>query len=143
MELYPPSPSDGNDTAQPQSVCSQPCAVGQQAQVSQPSCCFICEACRENERTVVRLNLPKCEVCPTKTRFTWPDEKTRTQCLPIPPTFLHYTRLEGILLLALDILVFAMTCTTAFLFIKNGSSLDICLSYFTLSVHSCARRRIF
>ena len=142
LQLNTPATS-GGDIVPPVSVCSQPCEVGHQAVVTQPSCCFYCEACRENERTVMYGNLPKCERCPTSNSFTWPDDETRTTCLPIPPTFLHITQLEGILLLTLDILVFVVSCATTFFYIKNGLSLDIYIKLLYADVHPSARRNTY
>ena len=104
----------------PESVCSQPCHAGHRAVRTQPSCCFYCEACRENERTVMSDNLPKCEKCPTGSNFTWPDDETRTECLPIDPSFLSVTELSGALIFAFDLLVLFLTCSTTVIYIKNG-----------------------
>ena len=117
--------------APPVSVCSMPCPAGQHGVITQPSCCFFCEECLENERTILSEYLPRCETCPTARNFTWPDE-TRTMCLPIPPTFLQVTRLEGAVLLVFDILVFALTCATIYFYIKNGSKLDMLIQAYSV-----------
>lgn len=61
--------------------------------------------------------------------------------MPIPPTFLQITQLKGIVLLTLDGLVFAMACTVTFVYIKNGSNLDMYINkFYALDVDSAARR---
>ena len=117
----PPPTADGEEVP-PESVCSKPCAPFEQAVVTQPTCCFFCDACRENERVVIANKLQHCERCPAEDSFTWPDE-ARRECVPIPPTFLRTTQVEGLALLTVDLLVFVMACTTTFLFISNGSKL--------------------
>lgn len=117
----PPSTADGEEVP-PESVCSEPCAPFEQAVVTQPTCCFYCDACRENERVVTADQLQHCERCPMEDNFTWPDE-ARKECLPIPATFLRTTQVEGLAMLSVDLLVFVMACTTTFLFISNGSKL--------------------
>lgn len=62
------------------------------------------------------------QVCPTAENFTWPDAETRTRCLPIPATFVHFSRLEGQLLLACDLIVFFVTCTVCAVYLKNRHS---------------------
>lgn len=62
------------------------------------------------------------QVCPTAENFTWPDAETRTRCLPIPATFVHFSRLEGQLLLACDLIVFLVTCTVCAVYLKNRHS---------------------
>lgn len=116
----PPPTADGE--VPPESVCSKPCAPFEQAVVTHPTCCFYCDACRENERVVIANKLQHCERCPAEDNFTWPDE-ARRECVPIPPTFLRTTEVEGLALLSVDLLVFVMACTTTFLFISNGSKL--------------------
>ena len=116
----PPPTADGE--VPPESVCSKPCAPFEQAVVTHPTCCFYCDACRENERVVIANKLQHCERCPAEDNFTWPDE-ARRECVPIPPTFLRTTQVEGLALLSVDLLVFVMACTTTFLFITNGLKL--------------------
>lgn len=61
--------------------------------------------------------------------------------MPIPPTFLQITQLKGIVLLTLDVLVFAMACTVTFVYIKNGSNLDMYINQsYALDVDSAAPR---
>ena len=49
----------------PSSTCSEQCAAGQQAVPTWPRCCWTCKACRENEHTVLRDDLPACVPCPS------------------------------------------------------------------------------
>ena len=112
------------DNRPPVSVCSEECGIGQRTVSTAVSCCFYCEDCLPNERTVASGKGIKCERCPRKDNFTWPDRLTRSHCVPIHPMFLHIFRGEGILLSVLDTVVFIMTCTTAFFYIKKGSSVN-------------------
>ena len=112
------------DNLPPVSVCSEDCGMGQRTVSTAVSCCFYCEDCLPNERTVTSGKGMKCERCPTKSNFTWPDEPTRSYCVPILSTFLNVIQWEGILLMVLDAVVFAMTCTTAFFYIRKGSSIN-------------------
>lgn len=95
------------------------------------------------EKTNQKNKQVLCERCATDKNFTWPDEETRKQCLPIPPTFLQITQLKGIVLFTLDVLVFAMACTVTFVYIKNGSNLDMYINQsYALDVDSAAPRHI-
>lgn len=105
--------------------CSEQCGVGQQAMRSWPVCCWTCEPCRENERTVVRDDLPICQLCPINPdtgNFTWPDEATRTRCDPIPPTFTSFRTASGVVILVLDLLVLALTLTSSALYVRQRAT---------------------
>lgn len=94
-----PHSSSSAEWNYPVSECSQPCAVGFQAIRMPQPCCWYCERCAANERTVNIRGMPRCMPCPSATNFTWPDSKTRTQCLPIPVTRISIDDTTGMVLL--------------------------------------------
>ena len=80
-----------------QSVCSQPCGVGQVYQLRKVVCCWDCIPCRDNEITV--RNSSGCESCPD---FMWPDGGTRLRCWPVEPYYLRADSVTGATVIALS-----------------------------------------
>ncbi|XP_050390961.1 metabotropic glutamate receptor 3 [Patella vulgata] len=108
------------DFKSPVSTCSDPCDMGYQAVVTQPHCCWYCQKCRDNERTVMREGLAKCEICPKAGNFTWPNAEDKTRCELIPPTIVSVNDFTGVLIVAFDIFTILMTIVTTVLYVLNN-----------------------
>ncbi|KAK2140109.1 hypothetical protein LSH36_1480g00012 [Paralvinella palmiformis] len=100
-----------------ESICSSPCRIGQYYQKKEVPCCWECITCRNNEITVG--NRTDCEPCPN---FTWPDNKTRTNCEPIMPHYMKSTDVIGISLLAVEILGVLMSAGIIVVYIIKHNS---------------------
>ena len=85
----------------PKSVCSEPCLPKQYKNQKELPCCWECLHCRENE---IIINGSRCKQCE---EFTWPDEKTATQCRYISPS---YMKLEDPLAISLIVLTCFIIC---------------------------------
>lgn len=103
----------------PKSTCSDLCPPGFQHVLRQPKCCWDCEKCRDNERTVIVDEIPKCQICPVANNFTWPDDYTRTQCEQIPTTFLSLADSSAIIILCLAIISMMLAFLVTAVFVKN------------------------
>ena len=86
--------SDGEGTVA--SFCSAECEHKQYKIQMNPQCCWDCRWCRSNER--LTRNHTTCRACP---RFSWPDELTATECVPIPPAYIQWTESIAVGLLVL------------------------------------------
>ncbi|KAI1724798.1 receptor family ligand binding region domain-containing protein [Ditylenchus destructor] len=87
----------------PESVCSKPCSKGQR-QRQTTACCWICEACSENQ--IVNYTINKCQNCPLG---HWPAEN-RTSCFPLPHLYQPVTTPSS--MLALVFASIGILCTT-------------------------------
>ena len=79
-----------------ESVCSQPCQLGEYLIKQELPCCWECLKCRDNE--IVNQNGTGCQACPL---YTWPDEVSVTNCTEIPLTFLQLNNPISVTLLFL------------------------------------------
>lgn len=104
----------------PTSTCSDDCPKGFEAVRTQPHCCWYCKECRNNERTVMQDGLPQCEICPSKTNYTWPDFEMRTQCYPIEHTYTGMHDFTGIVIVTVDIFTVFVTILVTVFYIKNN-----------------------
>ncbi|XP_041364237.1 metabotropic glutamate receptor 3-like [Gigantopelta aegis] len=102
----------------PRSTCSDRCLPGFQAVVTQPHCCWYCQRCRDNEKTVIIGELPKCVVCPTSINFTWPNMH-RTECKQITLTYASIDDFIGKAILALDCLTTVLWAVVTILYTRN------------------------
>lgn len=76
----------------PESRCSWPCAEGEARVPQEVKCCWLCQACRINER--LADNGTRCEACPI---FQWPDPTTgSTTCIDIPVDIQELNSIRGV-----------------------------------------------
>ncbi|XP_071105255.1 uncharacterized protein [Haliotis cracherodii] len=61
-----------------------------------------------------------CEICPSKTNYTWPDFEMRTQCYPIEHTYTGMHDFTGIVIVTVDIFTVFVTILVTFFYIKNN-----------------------
>ncbi|KAK6185981.1 hypothetical protein SNE40_008103 [Patella caerulea] len=71
-----------NDHSIPESVCAEPCISGQIYSFSRETCCWKCVSCKNNE--IASVNSTHCETCEL---LFWPDERTRSRCVEIVPSY--------------------------------------------------------
>lgn len=109
-----------NNSDIPISECGDRCVVGHAKVVTTPHCCWKCKVCNEKEKVAVHYPASSCKACPDK---TWPDKRTRTHCVPIPPSHIELGSLNGNLLFALSLLVVVFSCVISVVYvIKRNSS---------------------
>ncbi|CAD5206117.1 unnamed protein product [Bursaphelenchus okinawaensis] len=99
----------------PESVCSKPCRVGQR-QRKTTACCWICEACSENQ--VVNYTSNLCEDCPLG---YWPNEK-RTSCYALPHEHYEITTLSSIIALIIATIGILLTLLTVVIFVNHNGT---------------------
>ncbi|ESO83929.1 hypothetical protein LOTGIDRAFT_71752, partial [Lottia gigantea] len=104
----------------PKSTCSDPCEAGYQQVVTQPHCCWYCQKCRDNERTVMREGLAKCDICPKQGNYTWPDEETKESCVNIEPTIVKVQDFTGALIVSFDIVTIMLAILVTVFYILNN-----------------------
>ena len=112
-----PAVLEKNETI-PTSTCSEPCLPGFQAVRTQPHCCWYCQMCRDNEKTVIVDQLPKCEICPTNNNFTWPNSH-RTDCVEIELTYASADDFIGKVIIGVDCLTSVLWAVVTYLYFAN------------------------
>lgn len=104
----------------PESICSYPCKDSEFKIPTKLECCWDCRACRENERIIYDLEVPRCEVC---SGFHWPDPKTNfTTCQPIPVTYPSFSSTLPLILVILSVAAMILTTViiTAYIFLREA-----------------------
>ncbi len=96
----------------PESVCSHPCGVGYATIKQEVHCCWVCHKCRENE--IVHDNT-LCKSCPNA---MWPDNN-RLYCENIEKTFLSFSHLYAILIVAMSVFGILSFLAIVAVFIRN------------------------
>jgi len=114
-KLFSKNGTSEDDLKPPISVCSQPCLRNQYMLIKQSqSCCWTCMSCRNNE--IILENQTGCSACPM---FTWPDDETARNCLPISPVYLEPSHIISVILLCLAIILILLSVICASVFLVN------------------------
>lgn len=121
------------DHRSPVSVCSKPCSIGEEEVPTSP-CCWQCKPCKVNERTVTVNNMQICDKCPKLRNFTWPDNSSRRNCLPIPVVFFGFKQATDVLLFVgtLIVLFNALTIATLYVVHRNQRLIKSCCKEISL-----------
>ncbi|ESO83931.1 hypothetical protein LOTGIDRAFT_107939 [Lottia gigantea] len=101
----------------PRSQCSKDCPPGFAAILTKPQCCWYCQRCRNNERSVMIDQKLVCEVCPV---FSWPDN-SKTRCAPIKISKISYNNAIGISIMIVVIIMITGTMTCIVLYSKTNN----------------------
>ncbi|CAI5439226.1 unnamed protein product [Caenorhabditis angaria] len=104
-----------NSTFVPQSVCSQPCGIGQWKRETM-ACCWICENCLDHQ--FVNQTTNKCHNC---TLGFWPNWN-RTGCEIIIPEVVSWTSAGHIMALFLAIVGIITSLATIGVFLRHNST---------------------
>ena len=96
----------------PESVCSKPCGPKQIYLPRQLPCCWDCVTCRPDEILINKATA--CQSCP---ELTWPDDKTSTTCLLIPPYVFNESSPIAKTLVAIATVVLSITLFITGMFI--------------------------
>ncbi|ESO82657.1 hypothetical protein LOTGIDRAFT_71543, partial [Lottia gigantea] len=103
--------SEGLNNSIPDSVCADPCTIGQIYSFSRETCCWKCINCKDNE--IVSLNSTRCDACPY---LYWPDFGTRASCIEITPDYVTITDMVSGLICVFAIVGFLVSVFVAMLF---------------------------
>ncbi|XP_071972550.1 G-protein coupled receptor family C group 6 member A-like [Engystomops pustulosus] len=99
----------------PHSMCSNPCSPGyrKSLKMGRLACCFDCILCKEGEITNLSA-MESCESCPDD---QW-SNPTRDKCITRPRHFLSYEENLGLSLAAIATIMFGITSSVLWVFVK-------------------------
>lgn len=110
-----------SDQTSPQSICSSPCGH-KHAEIHQENvCCWICQACRNNE--YVTDGRTHCKTC---SLYTWPDANTNwTSCKDIPVDKPDFGEVTVLLALILALISFSICLAVLVFFVHHREKIAI------------------
>ncbi|XP_077977690.1 metabotropic glutamate receptor 3-like [Glandiceps talaboti] len=107
----------------PESVCSKPCEFGHAMVKSlEVDCCWMCIHCQSWQ--IIVDNGSRCLSCSEVDEYSWPNDD-KTECEPIPPTYLHVSESVGILFATLATIGIGLAAATAVFYVLHNDHILI------------------